>query len=287
MDGKVILDAPDRVAVAPDGNGGIYAALRSPLSPSTPTRTVLTDLADRNILYVHAYCVDNCLVRVADPIFIGFCISKQAECAAKVVRKVEPTEPVGVVALKGKKYSVVEYSEISTEAAAKRDASGELSLRAANIANHFYTTAFLNRVAEFEEDMAFHIARKKIPHVDMSTGSLVKPTKPNGLKLELFVFDVFSYTTTFAALEVDRKEDFSPLKNAPGTGVDDPETSRRDLLARQKAFLEAAGAKVGDGVEIEVSPLVTYDGEGLESVRGKTFSRSGIVESIEGFDALV
>jgi UDP-N-acetylglucosamine/UDP-N-acetylgalactosamine diphosphorylase len=287
MDGKVILDAPDRVAVAPDGNGGIYAALRSPLNPSTPTRTVLTDLAERNILYVHAYCVDNCLVRVADPIFVGFCISKQAECAAKVVRKVEPTEPVGVVALKGKKYSVVEYSEISTEASAKRDPSGELSFRAANIANHFYTTAFLNRVAEFEEDMAFHIARKKIPHVDMATGSLVKPTKPNGLKLELFVFDVFPYTTNFAVLEVDRKEDFSPLKNAPGTGADDPETSRRDLLARQKAFLQAAGAKVADGVEIEVSPLLSYDGEGLESVRGKNFTCSGIVESIEGFDALV
>jgi UDP-N-acetylglucosamine/UDP-N-acetylgalactosamine diphosphorylase len=287
MDGKVILDAPDHVAVAPDGNGGIYAALRSSLSPSAPSRTVLTDLAERNILYVHAYCVDNCLVRVADPIFIGFCVSKQADCAAKVVRKIEPTESVGVVALKGRKYSVVEYSEISAEASAKRDASGELAFRAANIANHFYTTAFLNRVAEFEDDMAFHIARKKIPHVDLSTGSLVKPSKPNGLKLELFVFDVFSYTTNFAVLEVDRKEDFSPLKNAPGTGSDDPETSRRDLLARQKHFLEAAGAKVAEGVEIEVSPLVTYDGEGLESVKDKTFSRSGIVESIESFDALV
>ena len=287
MDGKVILDAPNRVAVAPDGNGGIYAALRSPLNSSKPTHTVLTDLADRNILYVHAYCVDNCLVRVADPIFIGYCLSKQADCAAKVVRKIEPTESVGVVALKGKKYSVVEYSEISAEAAAKREATGELAFRAANIANHFYTTAFLNKVAEFEEDMAFHIARKKIPHIDLSTGSLVKPSKPNGLKLELFVFDVFPYTSRFAVLEVDRKEDFSPLKNAPGTGVDDPETSRRDLLARQRHFLEAAGATVADGVEIEISPLVSYDGEGLESIKGKRFSRSGTVESIESLDALV
>lgn len=287
MDGKVILDAPDRVAVAPDGNGGIYAALRSPLSPGDPKRTVLSDLTARKILYVHAYCVDNCLVRVADPIFVGFCLSKQADCAAKVVRKVEPTEAVGVVALKGKKYSVVEYSEISSEAAARRDTGGELSFRAANIANHFYTTAFLNGVAEFEEDMAFHIARKKIPHVDLENGSLVKPTKPNGLKLELFVFDVFPYTSNFAVLEVDRKEDFSPLKNAPGTGADDPETSRRDLLAQQKRFLEAAGATVAEGAEIELSPLVTYDGEGLESVKGKKFSRSGLVESVEQLDALV
>lgn len=287
MDGKVILDAPNRVAVAPDGNGGIYAALRTPLDPSNSQTTVLSDLATRNIQYVHAYCVDNCLVRVADPIFIGFCLSKGADCAAKVVRKTVPTESVGVVALKGKKYSVVEYSEISSEAAARRDGSGELAFRAANIANHFYTTAFLNSVAQFEDEMAFHVARKKIPYVDASTGELVKPTKPNGLKLELFVFDVFPYTQSFAVLEVDRKEDFSPLKNAPGTGVDDPETSRRDLLAQHRRFLEAAGAKVANGAEIELSPLVTYDGEGLESVKGKTFSRSGIVESVESLDALV
>lgn len=248
---------------------------------------MLSDLASRKILYVHAYCVDNCLVRVADPIFIGFCLGKQADCAAKVVRKVEPTEAVGVVALKGNKYSVVEYSEISSEAAVRRDGSGELSFRAANIANHFYTTAFLSRVAEFEDDMAFHIARKKIPHIDITSGSLIKPSKPNGLKLELFVFDVFPYTNNFAVLEVDRKEDFSPLKNAPGTGSDDPETSRRDLLAQQRRFLVAAGATVTEEAEVELSPLVTYDGEGLEGVKGKKFSRSGIVESIEQLDALV
>ncbi|CAG7854012.1 UDP-N-acetylhexosamine pyrophosphorylase AltName: Full=Antigen X; Short=AGX; AltName: Full=Sperm-associated antigen 2; Includes: RecName: Full=UDP-N-acetylgalactosamine pyrophosphorylase; AltName: Full=AGX-1; Includes: RecName: Full=UDP-N-acetylglucosamine pyrophosphorylase; AltName: Full=AGX-2 [Serendipita indica DSM 11827] len=286
MDGKVIMDAPDHIAVAPDGNGGLYAALRSPLNPGEAT-TVLSDMGNRNVLYVHAYGVDNCLVRVADPTFIGFCLSKKADCAAKVVRKVDPKESVGVVALKGKKYSIVEYSEISAEDAESRDSSGELKFRAANIANHFYTTEFLRSVVKFEDEMAFHIARKKIPHIDMTSGQLIKPSKPNGLKLELFVFDVFPFTSNFAVLEVDRKDDFSPLKNAPGTGVDDPETSRRDLLQQQRRFLEAAGATVAEGVEIELSPLVTYDGEGLESVKGKKFTRSGIVESIESLDALV
>jgi UDP-N-acetylglucosamine/UDP-N-acetylgalactosamine diphosphorylase len=82
----------------------------------------------------------------------------------------------------------------------------------------------------------------------------VKPTKPNGMKLEMFIFDVFPYTQNFSVLEVARNEEFSPLKNAPGTGSDDPETSRRDLLAQHKRFLEKAGAHVKEGVEIEVSP---------------------------------
>ncbi|KAL1752035.1 nucleotide-diphospho-sugar transferase [Schizophyllum commune] len=287
MDGKVLLDSPGHVAVAPDGNGGLYAATRAPLDPKDKSRTVLSDLAARNISYVHAYCVDNCLVRVADPVFIGYSILKQADCAAKVVPKASPTESVGVVARRGNKYSVVEYSEISKEQAERRDASGALAFRAGNIANHFYTTAFLNQVEEFENDLAFHIARKKIAHVDLESGSLVKPTKPNGMKLEMFVFDVFPYTKNFAVLEVARNEEFSPLKNAPGTGSDDPETSRRDLLAQHKRFLEAAGATVNEGVEIELSPLVSYAGEGLESVKGKTYTKSGIAEALEELDALV
>ncbi|KAJ7170177.1 nucleotide-diphospho-sugar transferase [Mycena filopes] len=288
MDGKVLLDTKSRVAVAPDGNGGVYAATRAPLSPADKSHTVLSDLAKRKVLYVHAYGVDNCLVRVADPVFLGYGIQKQCDCAAKVVPKSDPTESVGVVARRGDKFSVVEYSEISKEQAERRDPeTGELSFRAGNIVNHFYTTTCLNKVEAFEEELAFHIARKKIPHVDLKTGETVKPAKPNGMKLEMFVFDVFPFTEHFAVLEVMRNEEFSPLKNAPGTGSDDPETSRRDLLAQHKRFLEKAGATVKDGVEIEISPLVSYAGEGLQSVKGKTFTKSGVVGEVEELDALV
>lgn len=286
-EGKIMLESTSRVAVAPDGNGGLYAATRAPLSESNNS-TVLSDLTDRGVLYVHAYCVDNCLVKVADPVFLGYCISKQADCAAKVVPKTSPSESVGVVARRGEKFSVVEYSEISKEQAELRNSkTGELAFNAANIANHFYTTSYLKSVESFEDDLAFHIARKKIPTIDLKTGEVVKPSKPNGMKLELFVFDVFPFTKRFAVLEVARNEEFSPLKNAPGTGADDPGTSRRDLLAQHKRFLERAGAQVKDGVEIELSPRVSYAGEGLEFVKGKTFTRSGYVENPEELDTLL
>jgi UDP-N-acetylglucosamine/UDP-N-acetylgalactosamine diphosphorylase len=257
------------------------------MSPNDKTHTVLSDLIKRNVLYVHAYCVDNCLVRVADPVFLGYSIEKQADCAAKVVPKTHPTESVGVVACRGSKFSVVEYSEISKEQSERRDPdTGDLTFRAGNIANHFYTTAFLKEVERFEEELAYHIALKKIAHVDLETGQLVKPSKPNGMKLEMFVFDVFPFTERFAVLEVARNEEFSPLKNAPGTGSDDPETSRRDLITQHTRFLERAGATVKEGVEIEISPLVSYAGEGLQSVKGKTFTKSGFVEQVEELDAL-
>jgi len=288
LDGKIILDTPSAIAVAPDGNGGLYAALRSPLSKSEPARTVLNDMEQRKIAYVHAYGVDNCLVRVADPVFVGFGISKGADCGVKVVRKTNPSESVGVVAMRGPQYSVVEYSEISKEQAERKDPkSGELAFRAANIANHFYTTEFLRSVETFEDQLAYHIARKKIPFVDATSAQTVKPDKPNGMKLELFVFDVFPFAKRFGVMEVERTEEFSPLKNAPGTGSDDPNTSRRDILAQHKRFLQAAGAIVNEGIEIELSPTVTYSGEGLESMKGKTLEKSGMANSLRDLHALL
>ncbi|PWN49780.1 UDP-N-acetylglucosamine diphosphorylase [Violaceomyces palustris] len=278
LDGKILLESKFKVATAPDGNGGLYRALRTPFKCGS-SETVISDLERRGIKFLHAYGVDNCLVKVGDPTFIGVCLEKGVQAGVKVVKKTDPKESVGVVALKDGKFGVVEYSEIPQELSEAReeDGSGQLAFRAANIANHFYTTTFLSKdVPAFEAEMAFHIARKKIPTIDLSTGESVKPTTPNGMKLELFVFDVFPFCDKLAVHEVERKEEFSPLKNARGTGSDDPDTSRRDLLAQQKRWLEVAGAKVAEGAEVELSPLVTYSGEGLEAFQGKVLESGNI-----------
>jgi UDP-N-acetylglucosamine/UDP-N-acetylgalactosamine diphosphorylase len=285
-EGKLLMASKSSISVAPDGNGGTYAAIRQPLS-SQPDASVLIDMRSRGIQYVHAYCVDNCLVRIADPVFMGYCIAKRAACGVKVVKKLDPRESVGVLALKGDAYSVVEYSELSADKAGAIDElTGELAFRAANIANHFYTVDFLDSVEEMESKMAFHIARKKIPTIDMSTGELIKPSEPNGMKLELFVFDVFPFTKQLEILEVGREDEFSPLKNGPGTKSDNPETSKRDLLAMHARWLKEAGAEVADGVEVELSPAITYSGEGLAAVKGLRITKSGSPETIEELKAL-
>ncbi|KAG9307150.1 hypothetical protein G9A89_016978 [Geosiphon pyriformis] len=267
--GKLFLETKSKLAIAPDGNGGIYAALRN--------EGVLNSLKTRKIQYVHAYCVDNCLVRVADPVFIGYCVSKNAECGAKVVRKTSPDEPVGVIAIRNGKYSVVEYSEIDSEIAATTTSDGQLAYRAANIANHFYTVDFLNRVESFDDQLEYHIARKKIKHIEIATGKLLSPSKPN-------------------VFEVDRREEFSPLKNAPGTGVDDPDTSRRDIIAQHIRFVERTGGKVirgdndesspNDQLTFEISPLVSYAGEGLDVLKDKTIRTPTIIETATDLEKL-
>ncbi|KAG7273767.1 hypothetical protein CRUP_003267 [Coryphaenoides rupestris] len=212
FDGKVILEDKAKIAMAPDGNGGLYQALAD--------NKVLEDMERRGVEYLHVYCVDNILVKLADPHFIGFCVSKVADCGAKVVAKASPSEAVGVVCQVDGVVQVVEYSEIRPETAERQGADGELLFSAGNICNHFFTRGFLLEVIwEHEEKLKQHIALKKVPFID-ECGNHVKPSEPNGIKMEKF--------------------------NADGASTDTPTTARRSLLAQHHRWALAAGASFSD-----------------------------------------
>ncbi|XP_049821734.1 UDP-N-acetylhexosamine pyrophosphorylase-like protein 1 [Aethina tumida] len=249
-DGKIILNGKNSIAMAPDGNGGLFKALHR--------NGILNDFEKRGVKYVHVYGVDNILVKVADPAFLGYCISKNADCGAKVIKKTHPEEPVGVICKVDEHIKVVEYSEIDPKLASLRNELGDLVFSAGNICNHFFTTDFLRKVAlEHENDLPLHVALKKIPY--FCDGKLIEPTQPNGIKIEKFVFDVFPFSENFVSWEVDCASEFSPVKNKEGK--DSPETARNDLLKLHKKYVEQAGG-VCKG-DVEISPLVSYAGENL------------------------
>ncbi|OQR87915.1 UDP-N-acetylhexosamine pyrophosphorylase [Achlya hypogyna] len=257
--GKLMLATPGALSRAPDGNGGVYRALR--------VNGALDDMQARGVEYLHVFSVDNALCKVADPMFMGYCIAKGADCGNKVVWKARPEESVGVVAKRGGRYCVVEYSEMDKATSELRDpATNELVYGAANICNHFYSMEFLMRCCADDAATAYHVAHKKIPYVDAATGVVVdKPTANTGIKLEAFIFDVFALASRMQILAASRDEEFAPVKNAPGAAVDSPDTARAMLSARAKAWVTAAGGSFAspDGL-CDVDPLVSYDGEGLE-----------------------
>ena len=76
FDGKIVLEEPAKVAEAPDGNGGIYRAMH--------LSGVMDTLTKRGVKYVHAFAVDNAVCKVADPVWVGYCITKGADMGCKV-----------------------------------------------------------------------------------------------------------------------------------------------------------------------------------------------------------
>ncbi|XP_022726962.1 UDP-N-acetylglucosamine diphosphorylase 2 isoform X1 [Durio zibethinus] len=263
-DGRYIMETPFKVAKSPDGNGGVYSALKS--------SRLLEDMATRGIKYVDCYGVDNALVRVADPTFLGYFIDKGVAAAAKVVRKAYPQEKVGVFVRRGKggPLSVVEYSELDPSlASAINQQTGRLRFCWSNVCLHMFTLDFLNQVANgLEKDSIYHLAEKKIPSIHGHT---------MGLKLEQFIFDAFPYAPSTALFEVLREEEFAPVKNANGSNYDTPDSARLLVLRLHTRWVVAAGGFLTHSVPlyatgVEVSPLCSYAGENLESIcRGRTF----------------
>ncbi|KAF5201649.1 Udp-n-acetylglucosamine diphosphorylase [Thalictrum thalictroides] len=263
-DGRFIMETPYKVAKAPDGNGGVYSALK--------TSKLLEDMAMRGVKYLDCYGVDNALVRVADPTFLGYFMDKGVVAAAKVVRKAYPQEKVGVFVQKGKggPLSVVEYSELDQQtASAINQETGRLRFCWSNVCLHMFTLDFLNQVANgLEKDSIYHLAEKKIPSIHGYT---------NGLKLEQFIFDAFTYAPTTALFEVQREEEFAPVKNANGSNFDTPDSARLLLLRLHTRWVVAAGGFLTHSVPlyatgVEISPLCSYAGENLEAIcRGRTF----------------
>eukprot|EP00931_Biecheleriopsis_adriatica_P044576 TRINITY_DN2550_c0_g1_i1.p1 TRINITY_DN2550_c0_g1~~TRINITY_DN2550_c0_g1_i1.p1 ORF type:complete len:505 (+),score=127.53 TRINITY_DN2550_c0_g1_i1:83-1516(+) len=257
-EGKIILESAGTMATAPDGNGGLYPALKK--------SGCLERLQSSGVKSLHVFSVDNPLCRPADPRFVGYCLSKNADCGNKCVWKASPEEKVGVVAKRGGRSGVVEYSELDDGRKNQRDRNGRLVFGAGNICNHFFSVDFLANVVVPKMATMFHLAHKKIPYAG-EDGATVKPESNNGIKLEAFVFDVFPMSERMAILETRREEEFAPVKNAPGAATDSPDTARAMVNALCRSWVQQAGGTVeGDSSAIlEISPLLSYAGEGLSA----------------------
>ena len=55
-----------------------------------------------------------------------------------------------------------------------------------------------------------------------------------GIKLELFIFDTLPMAKQLSLMEVPRKSEFAPVKNAPGSPSDSPDTARQAIMSLHK-----------------------------------------------------
>jgi UDP-N-acetylglucosamine/UDP-N-acetylgalactosamine diphosphorylase len=265
--GRLLLTAKDELATNPDGHGGAIRALHASGS--------LEDMRRRGIEHISYFQVDNPIVKVVDPVFIGLhagAPDSSAEMSSKMVPKAYPEEKMGVFCRGGGRTMVIEYSDLPAHLSHDRDPDGALRYVAGSIAVHMIAVEFVNRLnTDAKLELPYHRADKKIPHIDMESGKLINPEQPNGVKLERFVFDAIPLCRDSIVLETDRVEEFAPIKNA--TGVDSPETCREIQTMRAARWLGACGLSVPLGAQgrpdctLEISPLTALEPEDLRNTR--------------------
>jgi UDP-N-acetylglucosamine/UDP-N-acetylgalactosamine diphosphorylase len=254
--GKCVLDRKDHVFTSPDGHGGALLAMVE--------SGALEDMERRGVKLLSYFQVDNPLIRIVDPIFIGYHIQKKAEMSSKMVRKKDPMEKVGHFIIVDGKLKVIEYSDMSREELQLRNPDGTLKFEAGSIGIHLINRDFVAQEVKKEPGLPFHVAHKKIPFLN-DKGFSVHPGKPNGYKFEMFVFDALQDTTQSVIMEVLREEEFSPLKNLKG-GTS-PESVRRNISNYFGSWLESAGVTVPRDKQknilgrIEISPFFARNRE--------------------------
>lgn len=215
-EGRIYMESQTEVAMSPNGNGGWFSSMVN--------AGLLSDIKERGIEWINVFAVDNCLQRIADPMFVGATIAYGCESGAKVVRKAAPDERVGVLCTEDGKPSIAEYYEMTEEMATARKENGDLKYGFGVILNYLFSEKKLEQIADTR--MPIHVVEKKIPYMDVD-GTFVKPEQPNGYKFETLVLDMVHMMDDCIPYEVVREREFAPIKNLHGV---DSLDSARELM---------------------------------------------------------
>lgn len=263
IDGQLLLGAKDSLALSPDGHGGSLRALFK--------SGALDDMKKRGVEHLSYFQVDNPLVQCIDPLFLGLHAVTGSQMSSKTIPKANALEKVGNFVLADDAVAVIEYSDLPESLALQTNDDGSLKFNAASIGIHALTVEFVEHLNSGGQlKLPWHRAEKKVPYID-DRGKLIKPDKPNAIKLEQFVFDAIPLAKNAIVYTTERGEEFSPMKNAEG--VDSPATSNRDQVCRAAKWLIEAGVEVplknGEpDATLEISPLWAVSAEQLRSKPG-------------------
>lgn len=257
-DRKLIIKDKTTIFANPDGHGGSLKAV---------WKTGLIDRLEsqgvKRIFYCH---IDNPLVNVDDPLFLGWHIKEGAEFSLKVVKKRNAEEKVGHFVMTNGKPCIIEYIEFPEELRNKKDENGNLIFWAGSIGIHFIETSFIRKLNKDGFALPYH--------------RQVKKTKLNDKEIEVwkfetFVFDALPFADRVCCVETLREEEFAPLKNKEGE--DSPEEVKQAMLNFYRRQLTDAGIKVSPDVRVEISPLCDIKNQ-AEKLKGTEITKDTYLE---------
>jgi UDP-N-acetylglucosamine/UDP-N-acetylgalactosamine diphosphorylase len=245
-EGRALLAAPGKLLENPDGHGGCFTALVKSGNLERLRAEGVTQ-----IVYIQ---VDNILVPVDDAALVGLATLERSDVVTKVLEKAHPDEKVGhlVRVTSGERSSdvIVEYTEVTKEQARLKNDMGELIYKWGSPAMHCWSVEFLCRLSDAGYKLPLHRSAK--PLKAWVGGEIVEVS---GWKSERFIFDLIPEAQVSLGLQIDRNDEFAPVKNA--SGDDSPATAVQFAHLQYAKWFAAAGVSVTlpDAARLEVSPL--------------------------------
>ncbi len=204
VDTRVLLETPYSIKTGSNGNGDVFKSFAK--------AGYVDDLIKNNIEWLFIGGIDNILLKLVDPLFLGLTIATNCEIASKSIKKIDLNSAEWVFADVDGHPSIIDPKNIPENELSKYTQK--------NILAHLFSINALNRL--INADLPYHRAFKKCDFIN-SEGMKEVPVKPNSFKFEKFIFDAFSLFDRILLLEVETDEEFAPIKAF--TGSQTPETA--------------------------------------------------------------
>ena len=253
--GRLLLEAPGRLFLSPNGHGGTLTALAD--------SGLLADLAARGVKHVFYFQVDNPLVKVCDPGFIGRHIAAESEASSKVVREDGPDgegRRARCRSTAGARSSSTRYLPKQLAAAARAGGRTAASAPAARRFTFSASRSWNASRARRPDRCRTTPRARRSPHFDPRRQAVSRP-KENALKFERFIFDALPHAERWLAVETPRAEEFAPIKNAERRRFARDGPRSADRACTPTGWTRAGMTRSGHPVE--VSPLFALDADEL------------------------
>lgn len=223
VNGNLILEELYKVKEASNGNGDVFSSMKS--------EGILKDIAKKRIEWISFSGVDNVILEIVDPVFLGLTISNNKLTASKTLFKENVNDKDWIFAKRNGKPAIINSCHLTDSMKIAQDSSKKYLYRQTNILAHLFHISAINKICEVK--LPYHRAFKKNTFINCE-GMKQVPESPNTFKFETFIFDAFSLFDDIELLQVEVEDEFAPIKDF--AGPHNPETAKELYLKKHEVL---------------------------------------------------
>ncbi|RME79520.1 MAG: hypothetical protein D6785_11165 [Planctomycetota bacterium] len=205
--GKIILKNRSTLCFSTNGYGGAIGALQS--------TEILEELVGRGMEYLFYFQVENPLVKIGDPLFLGYHVLEEAEVSTKVVPKKSVEEKVDIASFVDGSLGIVNFEEVPEKEKHARTSEGNLTFFAGNASIHIFTISFLLQLFEEGFQLPYHKVQSTTPNLSgKGEDSDIKDIQ--AIQFETSIFDILYKAKKKILVQASREEEFAPIMEEHG-----------------------------------------------------------------------